>query len=535
MAKRSTRSSRSSRSKSQKPKTGNTRRAGAASQKTSASSAVVAGSLGKIDHIVELMLENRSFDQMLGFLYKDSGNKSNTGQPFDGLTGNEWNPDDLGRQIKVYPIDPNDPHRYLMPGADPGEGFQATNYQLFSTDDPDPGAVPTNNGFVVNFKAAIASDQARHFKDSIPGTQPSQIMGMYTPELLPILSSLAKGFAVCDAWFCSAPTMTMPNRAFALAATSQGHLDDHTKIYTCPSIFGRLSDKNIDWAVFGYNREPLTQHDFSDTQQAAATHFGHFRDFQQRAAEGTLPAFAFLEPSWDSTGNSQHPNYDVSLGEQLIHDTYYAVRNGKNWASTLLIVTYDEHGGNYDHVAPPSGATPPGDGSVGEFGFGFDRFGLRVPAVLISPLIAAGTVFRAASGVIDHTSVLRTIHDRWDTEPLTARDKAAASLAGVITLDAPRQDDPLASVAVPVPVGNHPNSSTPSKIDMIQAARVAALPIRNEKGYYEEGKPDLTSTASVSDFIRDRSAAWRDHVQRRNQRREHRHAATLKSQRPKSK
>jgi hypothetical protein len=117
--------------------------------------------------------------------------------------------------------------------------------------------------------------------------------------------------------------MTLPNRAFALAGTSQGHLDDHTKILTCPSIFGRFSDKGIDWAIFGYNREPLTRHDYPDTQNADENHFGHFRDFQQHARAGTLPAFIFLEPSWDATGNSQHPNYDVAAGEQLIHDVYY--------------------------------------------------------------------------------------------------------------------------------------------------------------------------------------------------------------------
>jgi phospholipase C len=481
----------------------------------------MANQLGKIDHIVELMLENRSFDHMLGFLYANSGNKSPNGDAFDGLTGNEWNPDDLGNQVKVYPIKATDPHPYLMPGADPAEGFMDTNYRLYSTDDPAPGAVPTSKGFVISFKAAIASDLAKQYKDTIPGTQPSQIMGIYTPELLPILSGLAKGFAVCDRWFCSVPTMTMPNRAFALAGTSQGHLDDHVKIFTCPSIFGRLTDKKIDWSVFGYNREPYTQHDFPDTHNAPQSHFGHFRDFQNRAAAGTLPAFTFLEPSWDATGNSQHPNYDVSLGEQLIHDTYYALRNGKNWASTLLIITYDEDGGCYDHVAPPSGATPPGDGSVGEHDFGFDRFGLRVPAVLVSPLIKAGTVFRASSGVIDHTSVLRTIHDRWGTAPLTQRDKAAASLAGVLTLNTPRDDDPIKGVAVPVSNGSHPNSSTPSKIDKLQAARVAMLPVRNEKGIFEEATPDVSSTAAVSNFIRDRTAAWKEHVQRRNQRRSH--------------
>jgi phospholipase C len=481
------------------------------------------GHLNKIDHLVVLMLENRSFDQMLGFLYTDSGNKSPLGHAFDGLTGEESNPDDLGREIKVYKIEAGQANTYLMPGADPGEGFQNTNFQIYSTDDPAPDAEPDMRGFVLNFKSAIASDLAKHYKDTLPNTEASQIMGMYTPELLPILSGLAKGFAVCDAWFASAPTMTMPNRAFALAGTSQGHLDDHTKIFTCPSIFGRLTKKKVDWGVFGYNRDPLTQHDFPDTKSAAQSHFGHFRDFQEKAKDGTLPAFSFLEPSWDATGNSQHPNYDVAKGEQLIHDAYYAVRNGKNWKSTLLVIIYDEHGGNYDHVAPPADATPPGDGTIGEFdNFDFTRFGLRVPAVLISPLIEAGAVFRAKSGTIDHTSVLRTIHDRWGTEPLTDRDKAAPSLAAVLTRTTARTDDPLDGVAIPVSSSHHPNSSTPSHLDQVQAAKIAALPLRTEKGHYEQDTPDLTSAAAVSNYIRDRGAAWKEHKQRQEARRAHR-------------
>src|SRR5580693_8558478 len=201
----------------------------------------MANQLSSIKYIVQLMMENRSFDQMLGFLYESTGNKSATNQPFEGLTGNESNPDDAGREVKVFKIDQTAEHPYLMPGADPGEGFQNTNYQLFSTDVPASGAIPTNQGFVINFKAAIASDQAKHFKDSLPGTDPSEIMGMYTPEMLPIMSNLATGFAVCDHWFASAPTQTIPNRAFAGAATSQGHLDNKVKIFTCPSIYGRLS------------------------------------------------------------------------------------------------------------------------------------------------------------------------------------------------------------------------------------------------------------------------------------------------------
>ncbi|MBN3762262.1 alkaline phosphatase family protein [Burkholderia sp. Ac-20365] len=474
--------------------------------------------LKKIEHIVVLMLENRSFDQMLGFLY--SADRPAAVEHFDGLTGNESNPDDHGREIAVYKIKAGDTHTYLMPGADPGEGFLNTTYQLYSTDEPSPGEVPTNKGFVLNFKSAIASDLAKHYKDTIPGTLASQIMGMYTPETLPVLSGLARGYAVCDAWFASVPTMTMPNRAFALAATSQGHLDDHVKIFTCPSIFGRLTDAKKDWAIYGYNRDPLTRHDFPDTQHADESHFGHFRDFKERASAGKLPQFTFLEPSWDATGNSQHPNYDVAAGEQLIHDVYYAVRNGKNWASTLLIITYDEHGGNYDHVPPPTDATPPNDGTVGEQGFDFTRFGVRVPAVLVSPLIRKNTVFRASAGRIDHTSILKTVHELWGTAPLTDRDKAAASLAGVLTLATPRTDDPLEAVMVPVPSVHHPNSSTPSKLDKIHAARVAALPLRSEKGHYEQATPSLTSAAEVSDFIRDRTAAWKEHLRRQRQRQE---------------
>jgi phospholipase C len=480
----------------------------------------MANQLSAVQHIVQLMLENRSFDQMLGFLYAD--NKSPTGAPYEGLTGNESNPDDAGRIVTVYKIDKTSPHPYLMPGADPGEGFQNTNLQLFSTDEPLEGAIPTNQGFVINFKAAIASDQSKHFRDSLPGTEPAEIMAMYAPEMLPIMSGLAKGFAVCDHWFASAPTQTIPNRAFAAAATSQGHLDNHVKVFTCPSIFGSLTNKNIDWAIYGYNRDPLTRLDFPDIQHAPESHFGHFRDFQQRAAAGTLPAYTFLEPSFGASGNSQHPNYDVSLGEQLMHDTYYALRNGPGWNDTLLVITYDEHGGNYDHVPPPWGAVTP-DNSVGEWNFDFTRFGVRVPALLISPRIAAGTVFRAKQGTIDHTSLLKTIEKRWNLPPLTARDKAAPDLGDALTLSTPRTDDPLAGVSIPISIPAHPNQSQPSVIELLHAKKVSDLPLRNDQGIYDEHTPpDLSSSAQIGDYIQARTAAWTQHLQRMRQRRENR-------------
>jgi phospholipase C len=474
----------------------------------------VANQLPAIKHIVQLMLENRSFDQMLGFLYGGEKTSPVTGQPFEGLTGDETNPDDTGREVQVFKIDNTSPHPYLMPGADPGEGFQNTNYQLFSTDTPAKGATPTNLGFVLNFKAAIASDLANHFKDSLAGTTPSEIMGMYSPEMLPIMSSLAKGFAVCDHWFASAPTQTIPNRAFCAAGTSQGHLDNHVKTFTCPSIFGSLTKANVDWAIYGYNRDPLTRLDFTDTSTAPESHFGHFRDFQTRAQAGTLPAYTFLEPDFSAAGNSQHPNYDVSLGEKLIHDVYYALQTGPGWNDTLLLITYDEHGGNYDHVPPPWGAVAP-DNSVGEFGFDFSRFGVRIPALLVSPRIAPGTVFRAKKGVIDHTSVLKTIETRWSLAPLTARDKAAPSLGDVLTLATPRTDDPLKGVQIPVSTKAHPNQSQPSLLEKIHASKVSHLPLRNDKGTYDHHTPpDLSSSALLGDYIQARTAAWTQHLER---------------------
>jgi phospholipase C len=485
----------------------------------------MANQLPAINYIVQLMLENRSFDQMLGFLYESSGNLSPTGQPFEGLTGNESNPDSSGQEIAVFKIDASSKNPYLMPGADPGEGFYNTNIQLFSTDDPAPGAIPTNKGFVVNFQSAIASDKANLTPNSVAGTVASNIMGAYDPSMLPILSGLAKGFAVCDHWFASVPTETIPNRAFANAATSQGHLDDSVKVFTCPSIYGSLTQKNLDWAIYGYSQEPLTRLDFPDAQNAPESHFGQFTDFQQRAAAGTLPPYTFLEPEFGAAGNSQHPPYDVALGEQLIHDVYYALRNGPGWNATLLVITYDEHGGNYDHVPPPAGAVPP-DNSAGEFGFDFTRFGVRVPAVLVSPRIAAGTVFRASSGTIDHTSLLKTVELRWGLDPLTARDQAAPDLGNVLTLAQPRTDDPLNGIPVPVSSVAYPHLSRPSLLELVYVAKVARLPVPNDRASYDKHTPpDLSSHAAIADYIQGRTAAWKEHLQRHRHRRRVRNGA----------
>jgi len=203
------------------------------------------GNLAKIDHVVVMMLENRSFDHMLGYLYAP-GNKD-----FDGLTGSESNLDGNGNKVQVAQITSQTPNAYWLPLCDPGEGYPNTNQQLFGIDPTAPLPQPlvaTNEGFVQNFARAIQSP----VEPPWPGVAPASIMQVYTPQTLPVLSKLAQGFAVCDHWFASAPTETMPNRAFALAATSQGHLtDDKNNVYTCPSIYGALTAAGVSWRVYG--------------------------------------------------------------------------------------------------------------------------------------------------------------------------------------------------------------------------------------------------------------------------------------------
>ena len=465
--------------------------------------------LDKIQHVVVLMLENRSFDQMLGFLYTERGNVSPAGHPFEGLQGSESNPDANGHPVPVFHITPTTRSGYFMPGADPGEHFQDVNQQLFGTLTPQPTSKATCMGFVKDYASSLKADAARKWK-ILPGTTPEDIMGVFPPDMLPVLSGLARGFAVCDHWFSAVPTMTMPNRAFACAGTSQGHMDDASHSFTVPSIFGLLSKHHVDWSIFGYKHEPLTRGNFPDTLSAPDSHFGRFVDFQAAAKQGKLAAFTFLEPEWSSTGNSQHPNYDVALGEQLIHDVYCALRDGPAWSQTLLIVTYDEHGGNYDHVSPAGGATPPDD-TPGEFGFDFTRFGVRVPAVLVSPLIKAGTVFRVGEGTLDHTSILKTVEKRWGLPSLTARDRAAPDLGAVLTLTAPRSDDPLAGVSVPTSRGTSPHKATdpPSRLLRIHAEMVAQLPVPDSNGSLKHTMPALETTAECDAYIETRTRAWK--------------------------
>ncbi len=431
--------------------------------------------LKKIKHVVVLMMENRSFDNLLGWLY--DGETPPRGQQFEGLHAGLWNPlnnrDANGVEFieQIYVQKNGEPSKvsksealksstpdFTLPKPDPGEGYKDTNHQLFefyeaATEYP---PTPTNLGFVNDYASAMMYGTYA-YGDS--PSDPRRIMLCYTPEQVPVLSTLAKQFAVCDKWFCSVPSQTLPNRDFVHAATSCGQVNNRPNPdCDARTIFNQIQDAithehraDLSWKVysgtqkgkqFSLTRLIMTQlHDSSLDQN-----FVNIREFYRDASKGTLPSYSFLEPQFSPPGqNDQHPPSDIRPGDKLIADVYNAVVNSPQWKETLLVITYDEHGGSYDHYPPPGRATPPdGVGAPGQFGFRFNRFGVRVPTVLVSPYIEAGTICRPAGYTpFDHTSIIATVRNCFGLKGyLTERDKAAPDLSCALTLSRVRTDKP---------------------------------------------------------------------------------------------
>jgi len=491
----------------------------------------VAG-LESIDHVVYVMLENRSFDHLLGFLYPKSAS-------FEGLDGSESNADAGGNVTKVFEVTPAMQNACYYPLANPKEGFPATNEQLFGSATAPASGQATNSGFLTSFAQELAHP-THPLDPKLVGAVPASIMGMYTPQTLPVLSALAKGFAVCDRWFASVPTQTFPNRAFAVAGTSLGYTDNSAHghpAFNTPSVFGKLAEAGKTWKIYGYSGIPLTAADFPDTVQPGPNGevVSGFARFQEDAAKGQLAAFSYIEPEWAKypkrtadpeeaheeeehdfhLQNDQHPVSNVAVGEQLLLDIYEALRQGPAWEQTLLIITYDEHGGTYDHVPPPTGATPP-DGIVGASGFDFTRFGVRVPTVIVSPLIPQGTILRAPDEPpFDHTSLIATLRARFGLGALGTRDAVAPDVGPALTLQQTRKDDPLAGVE-PLPVvdavlqdGSPPVGAAPSSFLEAKAVAAAALPVPGDRIADPEAKvKSLANAGEQYQFAQERLAAW---------------------------
>ena len=380
----------------------------------------VMGNLSSVHSIVHLMLENRSFDNILGFLYTDNGNRSPNGDSFNGLTGNEVNRDAKGNAIKIV----REKSRTRLPKPNAHERYEHVLVQLENN----------NGGFV--------SDYA-----TVKNSSPSEIMTCFDPSLIPNLAEICRRYAVCDAWFSSVPSETWPNRAFALCGTASGMENNvyNPFVWRAPTIFERMDEKQqLSWRVY-YDESitALTRLQFCEMlSQKYGKNFAEFDAFLHDANAGALPNYAFVEPNFfhnpftTRPQSDMHPPSDVASGDAFIAKVFNAVVTSPQWKANevLLIITCDEHGGLFDHVSPPMGAAPP-DALVGkEFGFKWDRFGVRVPAVVVSPFVKKGSVFRASGAVpFDHTSVLATIEHRFGIAPLTKRDAVAPDLDAILT------------------------------------------------------------------------------------------------------
>jgi phospholipase C len=447
----------------------------------------VRGGMANIQHVVVVMLENRSFDNLAGWLYASQGNRppinlppTGTTPTYDGLTGNEWNPGPSGKKVFVT-RGTNGASPWTVPNPDPHELFDHMQFQMFQSTNPPPQA-PTMQGFVQDYA-------------TVRGADPDAIMECFTPDQVPVLSGLAAGFAICDRWFASVPCQTWPNRAFVHAGTSCGRLnncdDNHDECvpdplyYDTRTIFNFLQDIGVSWTVYNDSAlMSLTRAQFIEHlgDPFWEGHFHGFGDFKRDALAGTLPAYAFVEPSFLFQPNDEHPPHDVKAGEKFLYDVWRAVSTGKHWKSTLLVITYDEHGGCYDHAPPPATAVKP-DNSPPQEPFDFRQFGVRVPTIVVSPYIEAGTVFRPPPGGVeyDHTAILATIRDWVDPTgkykkvmPQSARIKVAPTLAMLLTRTTPRSDVPqIQAPPVPAPAEMaQPAPDTP--LNSIQKAVIAA-------------------------------------------------------------
>lgn len=391
--------------------------------------------LDNLRHIVVLMMENRSFDHMLGALKKQDPR-------IDGLTGSESNPDNAGNQAKVLPkaefqgqLDP-----------DPDHHFPAVDLQIFGGD-TGPTRVANMQGFVKSYY---------HQQQDVNHSQ--KIMYYFTPDKLPVLTTLATEFAVFNGWFSSIPGPTICNRAFAHYGTSFGQVSMNIFYVKEPykSIYERMINANPPHTakLYYYDQSSSTM-EIVNLLQHVPQLFGTYEQFLADCKKGTLPEYCFVEPNYsdhdgdngEELANDQHPDHHVQAGEIFIASVYSAIKqNPALWKSTALLIVYDEHGGIYDHVPPPACASdgfvaPANDTGTGKE-FRFDRLGVRVPAVLVSPWVPKGTV--VSGRVFEHASLPATATKFFlgQYDQRSPREKAADTFLDLLSLSTMRTDCP---------------------------------------------------------------------------------------------
>jgi len=356
--------------------------------------------LDNLKHIVVLMMENRSFDHMLGSL-------AAVDPRIDGVTDALSNPDTTGASVKPQPL--AEFQSQLDP--DPDHHFRAVDLQIFGGD-TSPARTANMQGFVKSY-----------FNQQEDVGHSQKIMYYFTQSQLPVLTTLALEFAVFNRWFASIPGPTICNRAFAHYGTSFGRVDMNPIYINEPfkNIYDRLLNANPKHTakLYYYDATSSTM-EVANLLQNEPELFGTYQQFLDDCNSGNLPQYSFIEPNYndhdsdsgEEVANDQHPDHNVQAGELFIASVYNAIKqNADLWTSTALLIVYDEHGGIYDHVVPP--ACPPDQftASANDTGtgqpFAFDRLGVRVPAILVSPWIPKGTV--VSNRVFDHASIPATI------------------------------------------------------------------------------------------------------------------------------
>jgi phospholipase C len=397
----------------------------------------VSAGLDNLKHVVVLMMENRSFDHMLGALHAADPR-------INGLIGTETNPDTTNEPAPVAPL--AEFQSQLDP--DPDHSFPAVQKQLFFPA-AGPPAVPSMQGFVQSYW-----DQQHNVGHS------HKIMYYFAPGKLPVLHTLAQSYALFNGWFASIPGPTVCNRAFAHYGTSFGkvNLDIFYVVEPYQSIYERLLAAGRTTKLYYFDPSSSTQ-EVVNLLKNQPQIFATYPQFLEDCKSGALPDYSFVEPNYsdhpgddggEQLASDQHPDHDVQAGEQFIASIYNAIRQNPDlWQSTALLITYDEHGGIHDHVPPPP-CIPDGFQAAltdtGGMPFAFDRLGVRVPAILVSPWIAKATVVPGpedpANGrVFEHASIPATItqHFIGDYDNRSPREKAAQTFLDLLT-DAMRPD-----------------------------------------------------------------------------------------------
>ncbi len=395
--------------------------------------------LDNLRHIVVLMMENRSFDHMLGGLTREYPR-------INGLTGNESNPDTNGTMV---PVQPNAKFQGQL-DHDPDHHFPGVDLQIFGGTPPGAGRAANMQGFIKSYATQGTNTNASR-----------AIMSYFSPDQLPVLTKLATEYAVFNGWFSSIPGPTICNRAFAHYGTSFGNVDMNLFYIQDPilSIYERMVRGGHTAKIYYYDQQSSTM-EIVNLLKNQPQIFGSYSQFIGDCNGNTLPEYSFIEPCYNDhpgpgggqiLASDQHPDHNVREGERLIANTYNAIRtNQQLWETTAMLIVYDEHGGLYDHVVPPAcqsdGYSAPADKTGTGAPFSFDRLGVRVPAILVSPYIPRGTVVPGTEDpnglIFEHACIPGTVTNFFlhNYEQRTPREKNSNNFLTPLT-DALRPDD----------------------------------------------------------------------------------------------